>query len=59
VRIHWSSAYPDYRLQSVNTLDGPGPYPFSNVTMPPVLVGGKFATTNSVTGPRQFFRLTK
>ena len=59
VRIHWSSAYPDYRLQSVNTLDGPGPYPFSNVTMPPVLVGGKFAVTNAVTGPRQFFRLTK
>jgi len=59
VRLDWSSAYPDYRLQSVNTLDGPGPHSFGNVSAPPVLVGGKFAVTNAATDPRQFFRLAK
>jgi hypothetical protein len=59
VLLQWSSAYPDYRLQSVDSLHGPAPHPFSNVLNPPVLVGGKFAVTNAATAPRQFFRLTK
>jgi hypothetical protein len=59
VRVSWSSAYPDYRLQSVNALDGSGPFGFGNVATPPSLVNGKFAVTNGITPPRQFFRLTK
>src|SRR6185436_10673624 len=31
VRLHWSTAYPDWRLQSVGSLDGPLPIPFQNV----------------------------
>ena len=57
VLLRWSSAYPDFRLQSINSLDGPGPFQFSNVLTAPVLVSGKFAVTNAVAGPRQFFRL--
>jgi autotransporter-associated beta strand protein len=59
VRVSWSTAYPDYRLQSVNSLDGPTPHSFGNISTPPVLVGGKFAVTNAVSTPRQFFRLAK
>jgi hypothetical protein len=55
--VQWSSAYPDFHLQSVNSLNGPGPSDFINVTNPPVLVNGKFAVTNATTAPRQFFRL--
>jgi hypothetical protein len=57
VLLQWSSAYPGYRLQSANGLPAPGPIPFGNVATPPVLVGGKFAVSNSVAAPRQFFRL--
>jgi hypothetical protein len=55
--LQWSSAYPQYRLQSVNSLDGPGPFGFSDVFTPPVLVEGKFAVTNAISTTRQFFRL--
>ena len=57
--MSWSSAYPDFRLQSVDSLDGPGPHGFGNISNPPVLVGGKFAVTNDVSTPRKFFRLAK
>ncbi|MGH8245353.1 MAG: hypothetical protein ACREUU_02850, partial [Gammaproteobacteria bacterium] len=59
VVARWSSSYPDFRLQSVNSLGGPSPQVFINVTSPPVLVSGKFAVTNAVTTSRQFFRLAK
>lgn len=59
VLLQWSSAFPDFRLQSANALNNPGPSSFGDVTTPPVLSGGKFAVTNSATAPRQFFRLTK
>jgi hypothetical protein len=59
VLLHWSSAYPDFQLQSANALNSPGPSSFVNVTSPPVLVGGKFAVTNALSAPRRFFRLTK
>jgi hypothetical protein len=59
VRLEWSSAYPDFHLQAVNSLDGPAPHAFNNVPNPPVLVGGKFAVTNTVSAPRQFFRLSE
>ncbi len=55
--LQWSSAYPDFRLQSVNSLNGAGPHPFTNVLTPPVLIGGKFIHSNAVAEPRQLFRL--
>jgi autotransporter-associated beta strand protein len=57
VLLQWSSAYPAYRLQSTGALPVSGPAAFSNVTVSPVLVSGKFAVSNSVAAPRQFFRL--
>jgi hypothetical protein len=57
VLLQWSSAYPGYQLQSVNLLNGPGPHAFGNVASAPVLVDGKFAVTNTIAAPRQFFRL--
>jgi hypothetical protein len=59
VVAHWSSAYPDFHLQSVNSLDGPVPPPFSDVMSAPVLLNGKYSVTNGATAPRQFFRLAK
>ena len=59
VLLQWSSAYPDFRLQSANSLNSPGPSGFGNVATLPVLSGGKFAVSNLVTGTRQFFRLAK
>lgn len=58
-RVIWSSAYADYRLQSVNSINGPGPYPFTPVPILPVLLNGKYSVTNATTAPRQFFRLAK
>ena len=58
-RLEWSSAYPDFHLQSVNSLDGAQPYSFTNVQAIPVLVAGKFNVTNGTAAPRQFFRLKK
>ncbi len=59
VLLQWSSAYPDFRLQSVNALEGAAPFPFSGVGPAPTLTGGKFAVTNDSTAPRRFYRLTK
>jgi hypothetical protein len=59
VLMQWSSAYPDYRLQSANTLNAPSPTAFSNVTATPTLLGGKFIHTNSTAARREFFRLAK
>ena len=59
VVAQWSSAYPDVQLQSVNSLDGPGPYNFINVATTPVLIDGKYTQSNAVAAPRQFFRLAK
>ena len=53
----WSTAYPDYRLQSVNSFDGPGPDGFAPVPSAPVLLNRKFSLTNPLAVPRQFFRL--
>ena len=59
VIAHWSSAYPEFRLQAANSLGGPGPADFSVVATPPILTGGKFAVTNALDAPRQFYRLEK
>lgn len=59
VRLQWSSAYPDFHLQEANSLESSGLSSFINIAAPPALVGGKFAVTNAVSTPRQFFRLAK
>jgi len=59
VLLQWSSAYPDFHLQSVNSLESNVPFGFNNVIVPPVLINGKFTHSNIVVEPRQFFRLAK
>lgn len=60
VLLKWSSAYPDFRLQSANLLNSvPTPQVFSNVVASPALIDGRFTVTNSTTAPHQFFRLAK
>jgi hypothetical protein len=56
--LHWSSAYPDYRLQIVNSLNGTPP-PFLFASNAPALLNGGYIVTNALTGPHQFFRLAK
>lgn len=58
-RLHWSTAYPGWTLQSVNSLRSPGSNVFSNVLTPPVVVEGRYTVTNSTASPRQFFRLIR
>jgi hypothetical protein len=57
--LQWSSAYPDFRLQSANSLNFLGPASFGDFATLPVLTGGKFAVTNSTEAQHQFFRLIK
>lgn len=59
VLLQWSSAYPDFRLQSANSLTSQGPSGFGNAVTRPVLSGGKFAITNATAAPHQFFQLVK
>ena len=59
VLLHWSSAYPDYRLQSVSSLDGSGPFGFGDAATVPSLVDGKLTVTNPVSTSKQFFKLAK
>lgn len=56
--LQWSSASPDFHLQVTDAVR-PGINGFSNVTASPVLVGGKFTVTNSLTPAVRFFRLAK
>jgi hypothetical protein len=55
VRLHWSTAYPGYRLQSTNTLRAPGA--FSTVNSTPVVISGRYTVTNSTAQPNEFLRL--
>jgi len=59
VRLHWSTAYPGFDLQRTPHLNGAGPYPFENVTAPPVVVNGDYSVTNSAAAQRSFYRLRK
>ncbi len=59
VVLQWSSAYPDYRLQSANTVEGALPFNFADVPDGPALTHGRFTVTNSIAAPRQFNRLAK
>ena len=59
VRLHWSTAYPGYRLQSVSNLVGIPP-PFEPVPISPAISGGRFNVTNHIAGTtNQFYRLYK
>jgi autotransporter-associated beta strand protein len=57
VRLHWSTAYPDFDLQRTPHLNGAAPYPFENVLTPPVVVNGDYSVTNATTAPQSFYRL--
>ena len=59
VRLHWSTAYPQFDLQSSPDLNGAAPYPFENVATPPVVVDGDYSVTNRTTTPKAFYRLRK
>ncbi len=59
VRVNWSSAYPDFRLQSVDTLSGVKPYLFTNVSVIPTIVDGRYTVTNATAGAAKFYRLTR
>jgi hypothetical protein len=59
VRLHWSTAYPDFDLQRTPTLNGAAPYPFVNVLTPPVVVNGDYSVTNRTSAPNAFYRLRK
>jgi len=55
VRVHWSTAYPEFHAQQVGTLTGA----FLNVVQPTAIVGGRYALTNITAHPDQFYRLIK
>jgi autotransporter-associated beta strand protein len=59
VRVQWSTAYPGWRLQSVNAMNGPPPYPFGNVSGLLSIVEGKYTVTNVAGGMQRFYRLTR
>lgn len=59
VRLHWSTAYPDFDLQRAPNLNGAAPYPFVNVPFTPSVVGGDYSVTNSTTGNDAYYRLRK
>jgi autotransporter-associated beta strand protein len=56
VRVHWSTAYPGWQLQSVSNLSTVPP-PFQSVPIPPVMAGGRYNVTNDSSGTNQFYRL--
>lgn len=55
VRVHWSTAYPEFHAQQVSTLPGS----FSDIQQPPAIVGGRYALTNITANSNQFYRLVK
>jgi len=57
MRISWSSAYPDFRLQSVNALSGP--VPFTDLATPPKLLSGQYTVTNVPDSGQKFHRLIR
>jgi autotransporter-associated beta strand protein len=59
VRLQWSTAYPGWRLQSVNAMNAAPPYPFGNVSGQPSIVEGKYTVTNAASGMQRFYRLAK
>jgi hypothetical protein len=59
VRLHWSTAHPEWRLQSANSLTGSDPPPFQNMTGATAIVGGRFSVTNAATGMQRVFRLAR
>jgi hypothetical protein len=55
VQLTWSTAYPDWQLQSVGDLAEPMPL-FLDVTNPPGVVVGRYTLTNTAAS-NQFYRL--
>jgi autotransporter-associated beta strand protein len=55
VRVHWSTAYPDFTAQQAGQVNGP----FSNVSQSPALINGRYALTNIAAMTNRFYRLKK
>jgi subtilisin-like proprotein convertase family protein len=58
VRLTWSTSAAAYQLMSDNSLSVPSA-PFVPVTTEPVVVSGKYAVTNPISGTARFFELRK
>lgn len=59
VLLRWSTAYPGWRLQSVNSLNGSSPFPFQDLSNTPAIVSGHYSVTNPATGNQRIYRLGK
>ena len=59
VLVQWSTAYPDYRLQTAGALATGGPQAFTTLPSPAAIVDGQLTVTNPVAQPQQFFRLAR
>jgi hypothetical protein len=58
VILRWSTAYPEFNLQTIDNLDRPAPGPFKFVTNR-VVLDGQYTITNTATAPQQVFQLAK
>lgn len=59
VLLRWSTAYPEYHLQTTNVLRPSGPNAFINLPGLPSIVNGKYTVTNAASSAKQFYRLAK
>lgn len=59
VLLQWSTASPGFTLQATNALRASGPSAFSNVNIAPVVAGGRYTVTNSLSSGSKFYRLRK
>jgi len=59
VLLQWSTAYPEFSLQKTNALAGQSPGAFTDIDPARTIVSGRYTVTNSLTAPKQFFRLSK
>jgi hypothetical protein len=59
VRLHWSTAYPEWRLFATPTLTGPVPIPYPNTNALTAVVNGRYSQTDFPASSNRFYRLLK
>lgn len=57
--LRWTTAEPNWRLQTTNALGNADALAFSNATTTPTIVGGRYTLTNVFSSTKQFFRLAR